>query len=260
MSKIKWAYGVTTVHSRAYDLLPRTVESLGNAGFETPWLFADDTANRQLYLERIGEYNQTLRYPAIRTAGNWVLSLAEIYLRDPIATYYAIFQDDLIAVKGLREYIERTVFLGEKRYYNLHTFPRDEALPSFGEPQWCEGPELSNGQHPLNYQQGRGAVALVFPREAVITLLSSRHIWERFGDTHTGWRNIDGGIVTAMNQAGWREWVHYPSLVKHTGVESTTRQDRRYARMESYHFPGEEFDATSWLPKLQDSVILSNTL
>lgn len=55
-----------------------------------------------------------------------------------------------------------------------------------------------------------------------------------------GHRSIDGGIVTALAEAGWKEWVHNPSLVQHTGLVSSMRS-KPHPRATS--FRGEGFDA-----------------
>jgi hypothetical protein len=56
-------------------------------------------------------------------------------------------------------------------------------------------------------------------------------------------------IVTAMKRAGWKEYVHNPSLLQHTGDGQTTLGNHigndRWPGADS--FPGEEFDALSLL-------------
>src|SRR6185503_20920621 len=80
-----WAYGVTTVPSRRETTLPRTLASLAAAGFASPRLRVDDVENDRLY-----------------APGNWWLLLHELWIRsEGGADFYAIFQDDVIAAKGL---------------------------------------------------------------------------------------------------------------------------------------------------------------
>src|SRR3954465_7467772 len=88
-----WAYGITTVPERRYDLLPRTIHSLARGGFDLPRLFID--GHEKSYHEW-DTLPQTIRYPAIRTMGNWLLGLWELYIREPAADRYAIFQDDCV--------------------------------------------------------------------------------------------------------------------------------------------------------------------
>jgi hypothetical protein len=84
--------------------------------------------------------------------------------------------------------------------------------------------------------------ALVFSRDALVTLLSSRSLVEKClaSEERTRLKRIDGGIVNAMNLAGWSEYVHDPSLVQHTGVLSTVGNQ---PHPEAESFPGETFDA-----------------
>jgi hypothetical protein len=46
--------------------------------------------------------------------------------------------------------------------------------------------------------------------------------------------------VTAANLAGFREYVHVPSLVEHTGIMSS--MDNGHWTQKAVEFPGEDFD------------------
>jgi hypothetical protein len=243
---LKWAYGVTTVPERISDLLPKTLKSLFGAGFDRPRLFVDGAADASTY--RDFGLEVTTRSPRIRTAGNWWLALIELYVRQPEAHRYAIFQDDLLAYKNLRYYLDACLYPANG-YWNLLTFPSNHGpeahggkVPSvFGEPEkvgWAQGRCMSAA--PDGPQNGRGAVALVFDRGAVLQLLTSRHWAERPLDPHRGHRSVDGGVVTALNKAGWREYVHNPSLVQHTGLVSSMGS-RQHPQAPAWR--GEDFDA-----------------
>jgi len=227
---MKWAYGVTTVPMRQKDLLPRTLASLAKAGFDKPRLFIDD-CSLALGIDFCDQFGLeiTARWPAIRTFGNWALGLAELYIRYPTADRYAMFQDDLVACTNLRAYLEVCPY-PSKVYLNLYTFPQNLLL--------AKG---RRGWYPSN-QMGRGAVALVFSRDAVVTLLCQSHMVNRPQDAHKGWKSIDGGIVTAFKLAGWQEYVHNPSLVQHVGTLSSMRN---HPHPQADSFPGEDFDALS---------------
>lgn len=245
---MKWSYGVTTVKDRLSDLLPMTLYSLKLAGFDSPRLFLDgDDGSR---LPRDWTYPITTRVPRIRTYGNWILGLAELFIREPAADRYAMFQDDFVTYRNLRRYLEQSPY-PHHGYLNLYTFPSNQdiaPLDSAGHARvgWYESRELENGpiRNGKKQQTGRGAVALVFNRDAVLTLLQHQHIVERPMDSTYGHRRIDGGIVTAMNKAGWREYVHNPSLVQHIGkVSSMGSKPHRQA----VSFRGEDFDAIDML-------------
>lgn len=233
---MKWAYGVTTVPQRRGDLLPRTLASLKAGGFEEPRLFVDGAKDLESW-EQEFKVPVTVRYPTIRTFGNWFLSLAELFIREPTAERFAVFQDDLICSRNIRQYMERCVY-PQDGYNNLYNFPCNQNLA----PKNALGGTI-DGWYPSN-QMGRGAVALVFSRQAVTTLLSQPHMIERPLDAHRGWRAVDGGIVTAFKKAGWREYVHSPSLVQHTG-QISSMGNRPHKQATS--FKGEQFDALELL-------------
>lgn len=229
----QWSYGITTVPGRRCNLFAETLDSLRLAGFDEPRLFVDGCDEVELY----SEFNLpvTLRSsPALRTAGNWTLSLYELYIRNPNADRYAIFQDDFVTYRNLRSYLSCCEY-PETGYWNLYTFPQNQRLaPSRTHVGW----------YPSN-QWGRGAVALVFSRQAVVTLLSSLHLTERPQDSRRGWKAIDGGIVESMKKAGWTEFVHNPSLVQHTGRVSSMGNS---PHAKAVSFKGVEFDAEDLIP------------
>jgi hypothetical protein len=224
---MKWAYGITTVDKRKDDLLPRTIESLRVAGFDKPILFIDGCKDSKWYKDTF-DLEVTARSTAARTFGNWVSALWELYAKTPDADRYAIFQDDFVTYKNLRAYLEQCPY-PDKGYLNLYTFPQNEKLA----PPNHEGWYLSN-------QLGKGAVALVFTRDAIVTLLQHPHMVNRPQCAKRGWKAIDGGIVEAFRKSGWKEYVHTPSLVQHTGLLSSMG-NRQHSLADS--FRGEDFDA-----------------
>lgn len=232
-----WAYGVTThkpfdkkTPYRRLDLLPKTLQSLAGAGFDKPVLFVDGDWNHQSWLDEFG-LQTVCRYPAIRAFGNWLLAMGELMIRSPYADFYAIFQDDLICSKNLRQYIEGTEYPA-KGYLNLYTFPKNQILS-----------QGRTGFYPSN-QKGLGALGLVFDRESALALMSDKYMILRPRNVQRGHKFIDGGVVDCMRAIGFREYVHSPSLVQHMGFKSTL-QNPKHAQATS--FRGEEFDALQLL-------------
>lgn len=224
---MKWSYGVTTVPSRRDTLLPTTLRSLARGGFGYPRLFVDGATEAELEEYKRFGCEISARSPALRTAGNWFLSLLELYLRDSLADRYALFQDDLVTSHNLRSYLESTPY-PPRSYLNLYTMPSNQDLVGKDFVGWFR----SN-------QFGRGAVGLVFDRNATVLLLSSHHMLTRPQDLDKGWKSVDGGIVTAMTKEGYSEFVHSPSLVQHTGkVSSMGTKEQPLAPV----FRGEDFD------------------
>jgi hypothetical protein len=231
---MKWSYGITTVPSRREDLFPRTLASLRAAGFDSPRIFIDGEINGGTYSSRfnIPEEKITCRYPNIRTYGNWVLSLAELYIREPLADRYALFQDDFVTCLNLRSYLESVPF-PEKGYLNLYTFPSQQKI----------APKRGVGWYPSS-QHGRGAVALVFNGEGVRTLLRHPYMIDRPVDPIRGHKSVDGAIITTMRMLGWKEYVHNPSLTQHTGLYSSMGNKPHKLAVS---FVGEDYDAMKLL-------------
>jgi hypothetical protein len=206
---VKWAYGVTTVPSRRGDLLPATLKSLADAGFDKPRLFVDGCSHRDAasYEDQFS-LPVTNRDPLMKAYLNWVFTLAELYARDPQADRYAVFQDDVVVVKCLRSYLD-SVSYPERGYWNLYLHHQNHAF--------VKG---KTGFVPSN-QAGKGGLGLVFDRASVIALLTHPHIVERPTSAENRKdRALDGAVVTALKKAGWTEYVHAPSLVFHTGKVS----------------------------------------
>lgn len=225
---MNWAYGITTVTSRLHDVFPRTLKSLAAAGFDKPQLFIDGCKTPEVYQDYGAEI--TCHYPNVRTAGHWALSIAELYIRNPTADRYALFQDDFVTYKNLRGYLESCVY-PERGYWNLYTFPSNQQLCPKGYEGWYESNQL-----------GRGAVALIFSREILLTLFSQRRFIDRPQDKFRGHKAIDGGIVDSLKKIGIKEYAHNPSLVQHTGLESSMGNKRHQLAIS---FRGEEYDALS---------------
>ena len=223
MSRVRWAYGVTTVPSRRDDLLPRTLASLERAGFDDPRLFVDGCGDPDNYAP-LG-LRCTVRQPVVKAAGNWILGLWEMYIRDPMATYFAIFQDDVLAVKNLRSYLESCVY-PEHGFWNLYNTPENEQNGGIG---WYQ-----------SSQRCRGALGLVFNRDALQTLLSSKRVIEKpLVAGKKQWCNIDGMVSDTLKDAGYKEYVHKPSLLQHAGEISTVS---KAVHPSSKTFPGEDFN------------------
>lgn len=221
---MKWAYGVTSVSSRLETTLPKTLASLEKAGFDNPHLFIDDA---DTVPDSLCHYPHTTYCPKLNTFGNWVISAWSIYVRNPLADMYAIFQDDLVTYVNLREFLDRSKIPNDV-YLNCYTFPSNEK---------------GKGWH-LSNQRGLGAVALVFPGNILRRLLATEHMVNRPLDANRGHKAVDGGIVTALKKVGVSEYVHSPSLTQHIGVQSSMGNKRH---PKAVSFRGENFNALELL-------------
>ena len=256
---LTWSYGVTTVVTRiSTPLLSDTLQSLKETGFDEPRIFIDGVNDVRRFIDLYGTESITARYPRVGAFGNWILALWELYLRDPFADRYALFQDDIKCCKGLKMYLSLSPF-PERGYLNLYTFPfRD---PNKGKkdrnvsqriPPRAEREERSDEKgYKLGFyesnQLGKGALALVFTRDGVLEILRGYdHIITRPFTSNVKKRTsaIDGGVVDTMRKAGFKEYVHNPSLVQHAGIDSTMGNAKH---PQAPTFPGEGFDSLSLL-------------
>lgn len=222
---MRWAYGITTVPSRAKNLLAQTLTSLANAGFDKPVLFVDGMEDGweppTLNLGGI-----VMFHPKIGHVPNWMMALLHLYSTQPQADLYAIFEDDLLATKNLRTYLERCPY-PQQGYWNLITHPENLFLT-----QGVDGWHQSN-------QRGRGAVGLVFSRHVARTILSSHIFLDR---PIVGSPAADGMVIDAIGILGYKEYIHCPTLLQHIGGGQSV-MGHKYGEMPGWR--GEEFDLST---------------
>lgn len=222
---MEWAYGVTTFGKRRKTLLPRTLLSLAAAGFPSPRLFVDGETSAWSEFSLV----QTVRYPKLGALGNWYMALLELWIRNPLADRFALFQDDFVASKNVRQYLER-VPMQEARYWNLYTFPSNQKIaPRKDYAGWYDSDQL-----------GKGAVGLVFARATVPILLACDNLVTRPACVVNPLKGIDGCVQWGLKAHKIREQVHLPSLLQHTGAESTIGNPTHPT---APSFRGEDFDA-----------------
>jgi hypothetical protein len=200
---------VTTCSQRLDTLLPSTVESLAKAGFNSPVIFIDGPgeANLPQPLEAVK------RSKPIGAFGNWALAVWELYIREPQAQRYAVFQDDLVACRSLKEYLEQAEYPAHG-YLNLFTFFSNEGRVKGQPAGWVKSDQL-----------GRGAVALVFDHQAMFSLLNCP-IMSIKPQLRNGNQNIDGAVQQGLvMEAKFTEYVHNPSLVQHIGKTTSIGKD-----------------------------------
>ena len=226
---ITWAVGVITVPERKDDLLVQTLHSLCDAGFGDPHLFVDGCDDPSEY-KVFGGLVSCRPNPPVNIVGNWVMGMWELYVRNPQANYYASFEDDITVVLNLREYLENCEY-PKRGYWNLILHKENEKYVG-----------QSTGWHKA-LQRGLGACGLVFDREALGQVLGAANMI-RMPCTAKRKTNLDGAISQVLKDVGWKEYVHRPSLVQHWGTKSILK-NRNYPPLEN--FPGEDFDATTWL-------------
>lgn len=227
-----WSYGVTSCHQRVETTLPVTIRSLDMGGFSYPIVFLDGCVG-QIPI-RCSVVSRPTKLGAF---GNFVLGLWELFLRRPDADRFAMFQDDMICCKNLRQYVE-TVNYPDHGYLNLYTAGVN-VKEKLG---WS-----------LSDQWGRGAVALVFDNAAIRTFLGSEYM-ANHRRHHNGHKGIDKALIESAKRANYREWIHNPGLVQHLGQVSSIGNNLRQEIITAPTFVGEEFDAMDFdVTKLNSS-------
>ena len=235
-----WAVGVTTIHSRLETYLPETLVSLKAGGFGNPRLFVDGAENCGRFIDHEFSLEATLRRPRIGVYGNWLLGLWELYIRNPTVDRYVMFQDDVKCCKNVRPYLERCRY-PIQGYWNLYAYPLDTTTDAY---QSQKPPKVYGWYR--SPMRGKGALGLVFSREATLSLLSQGYLAQRAMSPGEGRKtNVDGNVCVAMANAGYAEHLHNPSLLFHTGkVSSIPEEKHLYVDAE---FLGEGYDALDFL-------------
>lgn len=233
-----WSYGITCVEERFNSSLPVALKSLADAGFDKPRLFIDGF---EWVPDHLVGYPRSFRDTRIGIYRNWILAMWELYMREPMADMYALFQDDILCTKNMRHYLEQCKY-PKQGYLNLNTFPVNE--------------QDKKGWYPTVGQNGLSALGLVFSQNALKTLLSQKYLLDRAQDSRPRvlgkpLRSVDGAIVTAMSHAGFKEYVHNPSLTQQQDVESTIGNSP-FPKAQT--FPGVDFDAITLLTSVNEQV------
>ena len=238
---LNWAVGVITVPFRRETTFPSTIKSIEAAGFNRPHVFIDGDDDSLAWWS--WDIVTTVRGRRHGNFGNWYLGLAELYDLNPHADRFLMFEDDIIAVRNLREYLESPMPAGG--YCNLYT--GGERNPILAETQptgWF-----------ASDQRAAGALGLMFDNETVIRILGSEVFVRCRQNPNNGDMRIDGAICLALRSDPARaiiEYCHKPSLLQHTGADCSVldkvRKERGLRLMNpavarSPLFPGEEFDA-----------------
>ena len=222
---ISYACGITTVSSRVNNgLLQRTLDSLSKAGFDKPTIFIDGPIEGPVCP------SQTSHSPSLGTFSNWYLGALELYIKNPKADRYLMFQDDMVTYLNLRDYLD-SVDCPDDRYFNLYTF---------------DGSKKQDLGWSVTRNAGKGAVALMFSRHVLGKLLTSNlfinRTLDRVDNRKDPEKNLDGAIVNILGHMNINEYVHMPSLVQHTGkVSSIGHNVNQYTHASS--FLGEDHDA-----------------
>jgi len=201
---MKWAVGVTTA-ARPEPTLPRTLASLRRAGFESVRVFDDR--------EQVGAWS------------NWLGTLRALLKTSPRADVLLACQDDIVCCRGLRAYLDRSLWpdgnVAICSPYCPGTYRR-------AQPGWHQE---RRGWHLV------GALCWAIARSAAEAIV------EDLGAVEAS-RQIDARVGRWAAESGRTVWYHTPSLVQHTGIGNSALGDRLVNDLRrAADFVGEEADA-----------------
>lgn len=204
----RWAVGMTTA-PRRIPTLERSLASVANAGWSQVRLFAEPNTD----LKNRSEHAITQRDYVLGAFPNFYLGLSELFLRDPHAQAYLMFQDDVEIAAGARKYLERVLWPQPTEQCGIVSL-------------YCPSHHLSNGHAGFQIESAGwdtwGALAYVFSPTSVIAFLTDAHvICHRRRGPADGLKNVDSVAGKWCSRTGWNYYVHTPSLVQHTGRTST---------------------------------------
>ena len=187
---MRWAVGITTA-PRPVSTLKGTLASLERAGFADVRVF-DDAGRRGAW-------------------PNWLVAVRTLLQQQGEADALLLCQDDAAFCRGLREYLDRTLW------------PSSEHRPGVALcSPYCPGPyrRKQHGWH----QQRRGwylvgALCWAVPRRAAQAILQD------LGSIEARSR-IDARVGRWASETGRAVWYHSPSLVQHVGNGNSALGDR----------------------------------
>lgn len=228
-----WATGVITA-PRGDRTLPRCLESLAAAGWDSPWVFAEAGAAPP----EVSTGQVVARCaPALGAWANWLLGLIELVQREPRADAYLMVEDDALFCRNVRALLEQLLW---------------PANPTACVSLYCSQAYQmgSAGFHVIDRGWDLiGAVAMVFPNESAHRLITDDHVVRHRRDgPYDGRKNNDSVIGRWAREIGWPVYLCCPSLVQHIGHCSTIGAYGAQGDRAAADFPGVEYDATALRP------------
>lgn len=192
------AVGVTTAPRSVY-YLPRTLESLFNAGWSEPTIFAEPNS-------RCDEIPPSVRWVQhqkhLGAFGNWRCALRHLLESHKDAHAIMLVQDDVVFPRNASKLLESV----------LWPSARAGCVSLYCSAKFATG----TGLHRENRPKFFGACALVFPRSVAESIAMSNQI-----DYKSPARKIDLFVSEVIASLGFEFWCFSPSLCQHIGETSS---------------------------------------
>jgi hypothetical protein len=203
----QWSVGMTTA-PREVPTLGRSLASLRDAGWERPHLFVEPHVEIPSEFESLP---MSRRHTTLGPFPNWYLALTEMFFADPGADAYFLCQDDVLFSRGVRDYLETSLWPAPEIGVVSIYCPSHYALR--GPQGFCVEDQGAGAW---------GALAYIFSNPSVQKFLTHRlPVDHRHHGRQHGLHRIDGIVGAWCRDAGLPYYVHNPSLAQHIGDTST---------------------------------------
>lgn len=203
----RWAVGLTT-SPRETSTIQETLSSLRASGWDSLMIFAEpgSTLPPDVPADQV-----VWRTRQMGAWGNFYLGLSELYFSDPHADAYFMSQDDAVFPKGLKDYLEESLWPHpDTGVVSLHT-------PS----HHAESDVVGFFSRDIGWDAW-GAMGFVFSNNSARALLrDGRVLNHRQRGIGNGMHNVDSVVGDWCKRRRLRYFLHAPSLCQHTGETST---------------------------------------
>lgn len=226
---MNWAIGIQTCPRPEDVYIDHTIESVKRAGWDDITIFAEpDSPVPQGY---------PVTYRPFRYGDwtNWVCAYFELFMANPEANAFVLFEDDVTSSRNIRSYLEWAIpKLGRFGCLSLYTPPKHHSDFQGWHDEADTGWALS------------GAQAMVFTRGSLQRFLSDPKV--------VNYRFDEIGKKNAHKDCAIGKWAckkervlyHNPSLIDHRGVESLIGTKNHRAR----DYVGDEFDCVELIGQI----------
>ncbi len=196
---LDWAVGLVTA-PRPEPTIGQTLESLRAAGFDSVHIFAEPGSPIP---DEFRGFPVTVHGRSLGNLGNFFTSLFALYMMNPRAEAYALFQDDILAARGLRPWCDREFW------------PEQTGLVSFFTSRVYSADTVGWRVLRLGFFRTYGAQAFAFRRDVLEQFLTDGRSLQ-FRKTRD--EGDDAVVGEWATRAGIGIAYHTPSLVQHVGT------------------------------------------
>lgn len=228
-----WGVAITTA-PRLKSTLETTLNSLQNAGWSQPYIFAEPESSIPAWADQGYVTKRDTRLGGWR---NWYQSLLDLVQRVPDADAYLLVQDDAVFCRNIRLFLEKNLWPASNAGVLSLYCPTNYTCSQMG---W----------HPIeSLDDLKAAVTFLFPRQVIPLLLSDPEL-QQVKNTALKSHNahIDMRIGQWAQRHGLSVWYFSPSLVQHIGDTSTLWPGAAVRGVRhAPNFVGEDFDVYSAL-------------